>query len=234
MPVCVCVCHCVCVCVQQEVTWGVAYQVLGEQHVRQALDQLNVRESSQGGYHSMLTTFYPRHPGSTASTTSSDDDNDNDNDSDNDSANDNDNDNDNDSDNDDANDSDNDNDNDDDNDNEDDNDNDTDNDSDNDNDNDSDQEDGDVTVTSEPFPVLSFTAPASSRLYLGPADVSAMARQVVAARGQAGPNSEYVLRTAEYVRRHIPEDQDRHLFELERVVREVISVRRAAAAASAS
>ena len=195
---------------KQEVTWGVAYQVLGEQHVRQALDQLNVRESSQGGYHSMLTTFYPRHPGSTVNTTSSDGDNDSDNDNDNDSDNDNDRDNDND------------------------NDNDTDDDDDDDDDNDRDQEDGDVTVTSEPFPVLSFTAPASSRLYLGPADVSAMARQVVAARGQAGPNSEYVLRTAEYVRRHIPEDQDRHLFELERVVREVISVRRAAAAASAS
>ena len=152
------ICGRVCLCAQ-EVTWGVAYEVRGHQHVQQALEHLYVRENSNGGYHNLLTTFYPRHPNA------SDDD---------------------------------------------------------DEDDDSDKDD-DVTVTSEPFSVLSFTAAPSSQLYLGPADVTTMAQQVAAAHGQAGPNAEYVLRTAEYVRRHIPEDQDRHLFELERVVRKVMA-----------
>ena len=139
----------------QEVTWGVAYEVRGQQHVQQALEHLYVRENSNGGYHNLLTTFYPRHPN-----TSSDDDSD---------------------------------------------------------------RDEDLAAPSDPFSVLSFTATPSSQLYLGSADVSTMARQVVAAHGQAGPNAEYVLKTAEYVRRHIPEDRDGHLFELERVVREVMA-----------
>ena len=50
-----------------------------------------------------------------------------------------------------------------------------------------------------------------------------MARQVVAAQGQAGPNWEYVVRTAEYVRRYVPEDDDQHLFQLDAAVRELLA-----------
>ncbi|XP_025105142.1 glutathione-specific gamma-glutamylcyclotransferase 1-like [Pomacea canaliculata] len=72
------------------------------------------------------------------------------------------------------------------------------------------------------FDVLCFTATPSSHLYMGAADVTTMALEVVAARGTAGPNTEYVLRTAEYVHHHIPEDKDQHLLELELAIRQCL------------
>ncbi|KAL8619866.1 hypothetical protein ACOMHN_025952 [Nucella lapillus] len=137
---------------EQEVTWGVAYEIRDRQHVQHAVEHLYFRETAKGGYHTMLNTFHPRShfPDDTHA-------------------------------------------------------------------------DSDVTDTSEPFTVITFTATPSSQLYLGPADVSSMAQQVMSARGEAGSNAEYVLRTAEFVRDHIPEDQDQHLFGLERRVRELLA-----------
>ncbi|CAG5117798.1 unnamed protein product [Candidula unifasciata] len=75
-----------------------------------------------------------------------------------------------------------------------------------------------------PFPiqVLLYTATPDNDLYLGPADVSVMARQIVSASGSAGSNVEYVTKTADFVRKYIPEDQDSHLFSLDAKVREEV------------
>lgn len=148
--------------VLQEVTWGVAYEIRGKQHVQHALDHLFVRENSKGDYDTILAPFHPRHISKPDSSDGDDDD----------SASDSEN---------------------------------------------------DVTMTLEPFSVMSFTATAASQFYMGEADVRVMAQQVVSAHGKAGPNTEYVLRTAEYVRRHIPEDRDSHLFELEKEVRDILA-----------
>ena len=45
------------------------------------------------------------------------------------------------------------------------------------------------------------------------------------AHGHCGSNVEYVVNLAEYCRNHIPEDNDRHLFELERKVKELLIIR---------
>ncbi|XP_033734335.1 putative glutathione-specific gamma-glutamylcyclotransferase 2 [Pecten maximus] len=74
-----------------------------------------------------------------------------------------------------------------------------------------------------PVDVLVFTATSSSYLYLGPADVNVMADQIYSTSGQAGPNIDYVTSIADYVRKHIPEDNDDHLFSLDRALRHLIS-----------
>ncbi|XP_076463397.1 glutathione-specific gamma-glutamylcyclotransferase 1-like [Babylonia areolata] len=137
---------------EQEVTWGMAYEIRGRQHVQDALEHLYVRENTSGGYQTMINTFHPR-PALPHHL----------------------------------------------------------------------HHDSDVTVMSEPFSVISFTATPTSHLYMGSADVGTMAQQVVAARGEAGTNAEYVLRTAEFIREHIPEDDDHHLFGLEKKIRELLS-----------
>lgn len=77
-------------------------------------------------------------------------------------------------------------------------------------------------VSSFPIQVLLYTATPDNDLYLGAADISTMARQIVNASGSAGSNVEYVTKTADFVRKYIPEDQDSHLFSLDAKVREEV------------
>ncbi|WAR20526.1 CHAC2-like protein [Mya arenaria] len=74
---------------------------------------------------------------------------------------------------------------------------------------------------SEPCNVTVFVATRKNRLYLGKASMDTMAMQVHVARGFAGSNTEYVTKTAEYIRKYIPEDDDKHLFDLDRRVRDL-------------
>lgn len=48
--------------------------------------------------------------------------------------------------------------------------------------------------------------------------MAAMAMEIVKANGHAGSNIEYVTRLATYVRENIPEENDDHLFTLEKYV----------------
>lgn len=66
--------------------------------------------------------------------------------------------------------------------------------------------------------VLIYTATSDNELYLGPCDMATMAMEITTANGHAGSNVEYVIRLAEYVRKHIPEDNDVHLFTLEKYI----------------
>ncbi|KAK3600614.1 hypothetical protein CHS0354_008901 [Potamilus streckersoni] len=74
---------------------------------------------------------------------------------------------------------------------------------------------------SPPRPVLVYTATEHNSLYLGSDDtpIEDIAKDIVAARGFAGSNIEYVTKMADFVREHIPEDDDEHLFSLDRSVR---------------
>lgn len=69
--------------------------------------------------------------------------------------------------------------------------------------------------------VLLFMATEDNSLYLGRAPISKMAVEIVRAKGTAGPNSDYVTNLADYIRLHIPEDHDKHLFKLDRKIREL-------------
>ncbi|KAI9552161.1 hypothetical protein GHT06_022498 [Daphnia sinensis] len=69
-----------------------------------------------------------------------------------------------------------------------------------------------------PFPVLVFRATEHNPQWLGPAPLADVAAQVTECKGEAGHNSEYVLRLAEFFRDNLPEVHDEHLFTLERLV----------------
>ncbi|CTQ86787.1 Gamma-glutamylcyclotransferase [Caenorhabditis elegans] len=66
---------------------------------------------------------------------------------------------------------------------------------------------------------LTCVADQQNELYLGPDDLIKMAREIVTAKGCAGPNCEYVLNLAENLRKLFPNDEDDHLFQLEHHVR---------------
>lgn len=63
--------------------------------------------------------------------------------------------------------------------------------------------------------VLCFTATPNNPHYLGPCDIELMAEQIACTGGSCGPNSEYVLRLARFIRKNIPEDEDAFLFALD-------------------
>ncbi|XP_052706369.1 glutathione-specific gamma-glutamylcyclotransferase 1-like [Crassostrea angulata] len=74
--------------------------------------------------------------------------------------------------------------------------------------------------------VTVFTATPDNDLYVGQIcdhphdDVEHISTQVVGAQGRAGTNAEYVIKLANYVRRHFPNEDDEHLFLLEKKVTE--------------
>lgn len=74
--------------------------------------------------------------------------------------------------------------------------------------------------------VTVFTATPDNDLYVGQIcdhphdDVEHIATQVVGAQGRAGTNAEYVIKLADYVRTHFPNEDDEHLFLLEKKVTE--------------
>ena len=70
----------------------------------------------------------------------------------------------------------------------------------------------------EVIKVLVYTATQQNKLYLGHSNLAAMAMEIVKANGHAGSNIEYVTRLATYVRENIPEENDVHLFTLEKYV----------------
>ncbi|KAH3851959.1 glutathione-specific gamma-glutamylcyclotransferase 1-like [Dreissena polymorpha] len=67
---------------------------------------------------------------------------------------------------------------------------------------------------SRPVEVEVFVATRKNRLFLGKASLKVMAMQIMSAAGCAGSNAEYIIKTAEFLRANIPEETDRHLFDL--------------------
>lgn len=59
--------------------------------------------------------------------------------------------------------------------------------------------------------------------WLGAAPLPDIAKQILECHGQSGPNAEYLLRLADFMREEIPEALDEHLFSLERLVRKFAS-----------
>ena len=63
---------------------------------------------------------------------------------------------------------------------------------------------------------LTYVATSRNRNYLGPAPVEEIARQVRGSEGPSGPNPDYVLRLAAFLREHGADDP--HVFALERLL----------------
>jgi len=80
--------------------------------------------------------------------------------------------------------------------------------------------------TPPPFPVLVFVAsPNSGPYWLGPAEPSDIAEQVVNSSGPSGHNVEYLLKLAEWVHNTLPQVWDDHLFSIEVEVRRKVKQR---------
>ncbi|XP_014669325.1 PREDICTED: putative glutathione-specific gamma-glutamylcyclotransferase 2 [Priapulus caudatus] len=76
-----------------------------------------------------------------------------------------------------------------------------------------------------PFELLVYLGGETNPFYAGPAEAAAIARQIAASAGPSGDNAEYLFRLAEAMRAVMPagehEKHDPHLFELERLVRDL-------------
>lgn len=66
-----------------------------------------------------------------------------------------------------------------------------------------------------PVWALVYIATSDNPIYLGPAPDQEIAAQIAVCRGSTGPNIEYLLRLAEFMRLHCPEVADEHLFSIE-------------------
>ena len=76
-------------------------------------------------------------------------------------------------------------------------------------------------ANSQPFQVMIYIATTDNEDYLGEASTEHIAMQIVRSVGPTGKNIEYLLNLAESMRRVFPDEDDRHLFELEGLVKQL-------------
>lgn len=77
-------------------------------------------------------------------------------------------------------------------------------------------------VQGEPFDVLVYIATPKNPLWLGEAQETEIANQIIKCSGPSGHNVEYVLRLANFMRHHFPTESDHHLYSLEDAVMQEI------------
>ncbi len=73
--------------------------------------------------------------------------------------------------------------------------------------------------------VLVFSATPDNQHFLGPASEKEIAEQALRCSGESGHNIEYITKLAEFIRSHIPEDRDEHLFQIELYIRRLLHYR---------
>jgi len=76
--------------------------------------------------------------------------------------------------------------------------------------------------TQQIFQCILFNALPTNPNFLGPASTDELAEQIVGNQGPGGHNIEYVTRLAEYMHEHIPEETDKHLFDIERKIKIIL------------
>lgn len=70
-----------------------------------------------------------------------------------------------------------------------------------------------------PIPIVIYIGTPDNPSFIGPESINEISEVITDAVGTSGPNTDYLLNLAEYVKKHIPEDTDIHLFELEALVK---------------
>ncbi|CAK8693262.1 putative glutathione-specific gamma-glutamylcyclotransferase 2 [Clavelina lepadiformis] len=71
------------------------------------------------------------------------------------------------------------------------------------------------------FALMLYIGAAENPFYKPAAD-DEIAEVIYKSTGLSGKNSDYLFNLAEYVRRNIPEDKDKHLFKLEKLVKRMV------------
>lgn len=77
---------------------------------------------------------------------------------------------------------------------------------------------------SHSFSVLVYAATPKNALYQGPATLEHIAVQIASARGHSGLNAEYLIRLADFMREKVPDFDEEHLFELEKLVKKELGL----------
>ncbi|XP_018330367.1 putative glutathione-specific gamma-glutamylcyclotransferase 2 [Agrilus planipennis] len=72
------------------------------------------------------------------------------------------------------------------------------------------------------FTVVLYVATSRNAMWLGDAPLQEIALQISNCQGPSGHNAEYLIRLAEFMREHFPEEKDEHLFHLEVLVKKNI------------
>lgn len=82
-------------------------------------------------------------------------------------------------------------------------------------------------ITGEAFPTLLYIATETNSHWLGEAPLPEIAEQIVQCKGPSGHNVEYLLRLADFMRDDLRDAvvADDHLFELEKLVRDMLAER---------
>lgn len=81
------------------------------------------------------------------------------------------------------------------------------------------------TISTNANRALLYIALPENRHWLGAAPLPDIAKQIIECQGPSGPNAEYLLKLADFMRQEIPEALDDHLFSLERLVRKFAAER---------
>ena len=74
------------------------------------------------------------------------------------------------------------------------------------------------------FNVVAYAATPKNSLYLGPASPEQIASQIAYAKGNSGLNIEYLVRLADFMREKVPDYDERHLFDLEKLVKKELGL----------
>ncbi|XP_074632265.1 putative glutathione-specific gamma-glutamylcyclotransferase 2 [Acropora palmata] len=77
---------------------------------------------------------------------------------------------------------------------------------------------------SHTFVVMVYIAKPENPLYLGPATPEQLVTEIASAEGHAGHNAEYVIRLADFMREKVPDFEEEHLFELEKLLRKELGL----------
>lgn len=73
----------------------------------------------------------------------------------------------------------------------------------------------------DPFKLVIYVGLDTNPWYVGPLSTEEMARRIVNARGNSGPNREYLYNLANTMRDIAPDEEDEHLFTLEAAVKDL-------------
>lgn len=77
---------------------------------------------------------------------------------------------------------------------------------------------------SHTFVVMVYIATPENPHYLGPATPEQLVTEIASAEGHAGHNAEYVIRLADFMREKVPDFEEEHLFELEKLLRKELGL----------
>ncbi|PRD21613.1 UNVERIFIED_CONTAM: Chac2 [Trichonephila clavipes] len=76
----------------------------------------------------------------------------------------------------------------------------------------------------KPFELSIYIASTDNPFYLGPAPLEQVAKQIFLAEGPSGRNEDYLLQLADTMRKIAPNVKDDHLYELEKLVKNLKNV----------